>query len=50
MNPYKDVIWNRKIDLIENHKAKVICKNGTTYHYARGAYAYYDSIKEHKEK
>lgn len=31
MCPYKNVIWNRKIDLIENHKAKVICKNGNVY-------------------
>lgn len=31
MCPYKNVIWNRKIELIENHKAKVICKNGNVY-------------------
>ena len=31
MCPYKNVIWNRKIDLIENHKAKVVCKNGNVY-------------------
>lgn len=31
MCPYKNIIQNKKIDLIENHKAKVICKNGNVY-------------------
>ena len=31
MNPFKNAVWNRKIDLIEDHKAKVVCKNGSTY-------------------
>ena len=31
MCPFKDVIWNRKIDLIEGHRAKLICRSGNTY-------------------
>ena len=31
MSPFKDVIWNRKIDLIEGHRAKIVSKSGAVY-------------------
>ena len=31
MCPFKDVIWNRKIDLIEGHRAKIVSKSGAVY-------------------
>lgn len=31
MSPLKDVIWNRKIDLIEGHRAKIVSKSGAVY-------------------
>ena len=31
MSPIKDVIWNRKIDLIEGHRAKIVSKSGAVY-------------------
>ena len=37
MCPFKDVIWNRKIDLIEGHRAKLTCKSGNT-HIGYGAF------------
>lgn len=31
MSPFKNVIWNRKIDLIEGHRAKIVSKSGAVY-------------------
>lgn len=31
MSPFKDVIWNRKIDLIEGHRAKIVSKSRAVY-------------------
>lgn len=31
MSPFKDVIWNRKIDLIEGRRAKIVSKSGAVY-------------------
>ena len=31
MSPFKDVIWNRKIDLSEGHRTKIVSKSGAVY-------------------